>query len=194
MDNEETDTSAPLRYAYKPSLMGGMWEFELGPQALVWRAGRRHGRWPYGTIAKIRLSYRPQSIQNHAFRADITNAGGERIALMSTTWQGIAVLAPQNETYRAFLTSLHGHLAQESRARFITGMARPLYVAGMAMLGALALAMAGLLARALMSGVYIGALFLVGFAALFMWQSGTYMRRNRPGEYSPRALPPYLLP
>lgn len=193
MDDEPTDT-APLRYAYKPSLMGGMWEFELGPQALVWRTGRRHGRWPYATIAKIRLSYRPQSIQNHAFRADIANADGDRIALMSTTWQGIAVLAPQNESYRAFMAGLHDRLAEAGRARFITGMARPLYAAGLAVLAVLALAIAGLLVRALTSGTHVGALFLAGFAALLAWQAVGYMRRNRPGEYSPHALPPHLLP
>ena len=36
---------------------------------------------------------------------------------------------------------------------------------------------------------YIGA-----FLALFLWQAGNYFRRNRPGRYTPQALPPELMP
>ena len=51
----------------------------------------------------------------------------------------------------------------------------------------LAVAMAGLLVRALMTGEYAGALFLVGFAALFVWQIGGFIRRNRPRSYTFRS-------
>ena len=40
--------------------------------------------------------------------------------------------------------------------------------------------MAGLLVRAIFIGEFAGALFLVGFAALFAWQVGGFVRRNRP--------------
>jgi hypothetical protein len=37
-------------------------------------------------------------------------------------------------------------------------------------------------------------LFLVGFAALFGWQIGGFIRRNRPRAYQFDALPADLLP
>lgn len=191
---EPLPDNAPMRYAYKPSLMGSLWEFELGPEALLWRAGRRRGAWPYADIVQVRLRYRPQPIHGHAFRADIRNSHGQRVTLLSTTWQGIAALAPQDDAYRAFLAALHGRLAQERRAQFVSGMTRTAYLVGLGVTALLAVAMLGLLARALAHGEMAGAAFLVGFAALFAWQFGGFMRRNRPAHYAPETPPPEVLP
>ena len=54
--------------------------------------------------------------------------------------------------------------------------------------------MVGLFVRALMTGEYAGALFLVGFALLFNWQIGGFIRRNRPVAYTFDHLPEALLP
>jgi hypothetical protein len=40
----------------------------------------------------------------------------------------------------------------------------------------------------------LGALFLVGFAALFVWQIGGFVKRNTPRTYSFDRLPEALLP
>jgi len=52
----------------------------------------------------------------------------------------------------------------------------------------------GLFIRALVIGEYAGALFFLGFAALFGWQIGGFVRRNRPTSYSFEHLPAELLP
>ena len=57
-----------------------------------------------------------------------------------------------------------------------------------------AVLMAALLLRALLTGEFAGALFLVGFAALFGWQVGGFIRRNRPLTYSFDRIPEALLP
>jgi len=44
------------------------------------------------------------------------------------------------------------------------------------------------------TGEYAGALFFIGFAALFGWQIGGFVRRNRPVVYSWDGLPAALLP
>jgi hypothetical protein len=54
--------------------------------------------------------------------------------------------------------------------------------------------MAGLFIRAIATGEWAGALFLVGFAALFAWQIGGFVRRNRPRAYTFDDLPKTLLP
>jgi hypothetical protein len=62
------------------------------------------------------------------------------------------------------------------------------------LLALLGIAMAGLLLRAVATGEFAGALFIVGFAALFAWQVGGFVRRNRPLLYSFDHLPEALLP
>ena len=45
-----------------------------------------------------------------------------------------------------------------------------------------------------LGGEFAGILFLIGFAALFAWQVGGFVRRNRPQAYSFDHLPEALLP
>ena len=54
--------------------------------------------------------------------------------------------------------------------------------------------MTALLIRALLIGEFAGAAFLVGFAALFGWQVGGFIRRNRPVTYTFGQIPETLLP
>jgi hypothetical protein len=56
------------------------------------------------------------------------------------------------------------------------------------------LGLAALTLHALQTGAWAGAAFVGGFLALFLWQSGSYFRRNRPGSYRPDALPEALVP
>jgi hypothetical protein len=182
-------------YVYKASLIGSAHRFELTDAGLSWHVAGRSGVWTYADIAAIRLSYRPVSMQPRRFRADIEHAGGARIAVLSTTWQTVTLMTPQDRDYRAFMTQLHRRLAEAgSKAELIGGLRPGLYHAGMAMLAMVAVSMAGLLLRALATGEWAGALFLVGFAALFGWQIGGFVRRNRPQRYTFDELPEELLP
>jgi hypothetical protein len=56
------------------------------------------------------------------------------------------------------------------------------------------LALAALTARALQIGATAGAAVVGGFLALFLWQVGTFFRRNRPGTYRADAIPAEVLP
>jgi hypothetical protein len=184
-----------VRYAYKASLIGAAQQFELTDEGLSWRVAGRSGVWPYAGISAVRLSYRPVSMQSRRFRADIDRAGGGRIAILSTSWQTAALMAPQDGDYRAFVVQLHRRMQQGGSTAALTGGLRPhLYAAAIVSLALLGIAMAGLLVRAMATGEFAGALFLVGFAALFAWQIGGFMTRNRPRAYTFDHLPQPLLP
>jgi hypothetical protein len=186
---------AATHYAYKASLIGSAHEFDLTDAGLSWRAAGRSGVWAYADIAAIRLSYRPVSMQSRRFRADIEHAGGGRIAVLSTTWQTVALMAPQDHGYRAFITELHRRMnAAGSKASLTGGIGPTSYAGALLLLTLLAIAMTGLLLRALITGELVGALFLVGFAALFAWQIGGFVKRNRPSGYDFDHLPQALLP
>jgi hypothetical protein len=182
-------------YVYKASLIGSAHRFELTEDGLAWHVGGRSGQWPYTDIAAIRLSYRPISMQPRRFRADIDHVSGARITVLSTTWTTVTLMAPQDRDYRAFITQLHRRLKEAgSTAELVGGLRPALYHAAVAVLAIVAVAISGLLIRALSTGEWAGALFLVGFAALFWWQIGGFVRRNRPQRYTFDALPEELLP
>ena len=187
---------APITsYAYKASLIGSAHRFELTDEGLSWRIAGRSGVWRYDEISAIRLSFRPVSMQQHRFRADVSRRSGGRIAILSTSWQTAALMAPQDSGFRDFLVELHARMAKAgSRAELTAGLGRNTYAAVLAFLAMLAVAMAGLLIRALMIGEFAGVLFILGFAALFAWQVGGFVRRNQPRSYSFDRLPAGLLP
>jgi hypothetical protein len=187
--------SPTVRYAYRASLIGAAHQFELTDAGLSWRVSGKSDVWPYGGISSIRLSFRPVSMQAHRFRADIENAGGARLVMLSTTWQTAALMAPQDNDYRAFIAQLHARMAQAaSKATLIGGLTPRIYGAALIMLTLVALALSGLLIRAVAVGEWAGVLFLLGFAALFTWQIGGFIRRNRPRAYMFDDLPEALLP
>ena len=184
-----------VRYAYKASLIGSAHQFELTEQGLAWRIAGRTGLWAYADIAAVRLSFRPVSMQARRFRADISNGNGARLAIFSTSWQTAALMAPQDRDYRAFIVELHERMAQAGSRPILAGGLHPrLYAAAIVCVALLAIAMAGLLLRSMVTGEWAGALFLIGFAALFAWQVGGFITRNRPLAYHFGDLPKALLP
>ena len=194
-DEGEGERARPTSYAFKATLVSSAQQFELTEAGLKWRVGGRSGVWPYADIAAIRLSYRPISLQARRFRADLRKRGGGRIAILSTTWQTVTLMTPQDQGYRAFITELHARMkAAGSTASLTGGIGNVSYGAAVVMLVLLAIAMVGLLVRALATAEFTGALFLVGISIWFAWTIGAFVRRNRPRRYSFDELPETLLP
>lgn len=195
MTNDLPNEAAANRYAYKASLIGSAHQFELTDEGLSWQVGSKSGVWSYADIAVVRLSYRPASMQSRRFRCDITRKDGQSIAIYSTSWQTIALMTTQDRDYTAFITQLHARMKRAgSKAALLGGIKSGLYIAGGVVVALVAISITGLLVRALATGEHAGALFLVGFAALFGWQIGGFMRRNRPQSYTFDQLPRALLP
>ncbi|WP_445216511.1 hypothetical protein ACKWRH_30410 [Bradyrhizobium sp. Pa8] len=189
------EAASVTSYAYKASLIGSAHRFELTDAGLSWHIAGRSGLWRYDEISAIRLSFRPVSMQQHRFRADLSHTGGGRIRILSTSWQTAALMAPQDNGFRDFIIELHARMAQAgSRAELTAGLGRKTYAAVLAFLAVLTVAMAGLLIRALLIGEFAGALFIIGLAALFAWQVGGFVRRNQPHSYSFDRVPKALLP
>jgi hypothetical protein len=193
---QQTTAGQPvIRYAYKASLIGSAHQFELTDEGLLWRVGRGSAAWPYAEIAAIRLSYRPVSMQQRRFRADIRRNNGARLPVLSTSWQTAALMAPQDQDYRAFIIALHERMAKAgSRAELTGGLGPKVYAAALALVALVAVMMFSLFVQALLVGLWGGVLFLIGFAALFWWQVGGFIRRNRPLTYGFDRIPEGLLP
>jgi hypothetical protein len=195
MPTSDAQVAPAISYAYKASLIGSAHRFELTDEGLSWHIAGRSGLWRYCDISAVRLSFRPVSMQQHRFRADLRHADGGRIAILSTSWQTPALMAPQDNGFRDFIVALHARMEKAgSRAVLTAGLGHIAYSAALALLAVLAVAMAGLFIRALATGEWVGALFIVGFVALFVWQIGGFIRRNQPRSYGFDTLPRTLLP
>lgn len=185
----------PLIYEYKPALMGAPWRFQLAPEALHWSTGRHSGRVPYDSIARVRLSFRPISMQAYRFVAEIWPLDGPKLTVASTTWRNLTAQERQDEAYAAFIDALHRRIvAAGGQGAFVAGSPAPLYWIGLGIFVAAALALAALTVRALQVEAFAGGAIVAGFLVLFVWQLGGFFRRNRPGRYRPEALPAALLP
>jgi hypothetical protein len=194
--SDDADDDRPgIRYAYKASLIGSAHQFELTDRGLSWKISGGSGVWAYRDITDVGMSFRPTSMQAHRFRTDIRHRDGGWIRIVSTNWQTVSLMTPQDSGYRAFIEGLHARMAAAGSTATLTGgLPSGLYAAALVLVALLAIAMVGLFVRAIATGEYAGALFLVGFALLFNWQIGGFIRRNRPITYTFDRLPEALLP
>jgi hypothetical protein len=192
--HEDAGPATSTTYAYKPSLMGAPSEFRLHADALEWHIGARSGRVPYHAIRRVRLSFKPATMQGRRFVTELWPADAPKLSIVSTTWRGLMEQAAQDAAYGSFVRELHRRLAAGSAAAFDAGSPPALYWPGIALFAIAAAALVALTAHALVTGAWTGAAFVGGLCALLLWQSGAYFWRNYPGRYRPDALPARLLP
>ena len=186
---------ADIAYTYKPSLVGVPFAFRLTRDALEWSRGRTTGRTPYDRIRRIRLGFRPQSMQNHRFLTEVWTADGPKLQIASTSWKSLVDQERFDEGYRAFVTELCRRTgAAGGQTLFQAGSPVIIYWLGVTVFLGASLALAALVVRALKEGAWGGAAFIAGFLAFFLWQAGTFFRRNRPGVFRSDAVPEAVLP
>jgi hypothetical protein len=182
-------------YSYRPSLLGAGWTFKLTPNGIDWSAGARSGHVPFDKVRRLRMSYVPMSMQSHRFVTELWAADGTKLRIVSTSWKSMVEQVRQDAAYATFVEELHRRLAQAGApVRCEQGRAVWLYWPGVAIFAAVALGLAVLIVRALQADAVAGALFIAAFLALFLWQAGSFFRRNRPGLYRPDAPPRELMP
>jgi hypothetical protein len=182
-------------YAFKPSLMGPPQVFRVTPDALEWEIGRYSGRTPYRDIRRVRLIYRPANLQTHRFLAEIWAERTPKLKIASVSWASLTEQRRQDAAYNAFIGALHRRLSV-ARADTVFDAGSPpwLYWPGVVIFIGIAVAIVLLIARGVQEGSLAGAAVAGGFLALYLWQVGTFFRRNRPGRYRPDAIPAAVLP
>jgi len=193
---EVRDDAGPAgRYSFKASLGGGESEFSLQPDALEFRRGGAVVRVPYDGIRQVRLAFRPTTIQPYRFVTEIRPAAGGKLTLVSASARSMIEQQRLDAPYRAFVVELHRRLATAGHAvRFRAGSPAWLYWPGVAAIGALSISAAILAYRALPAADWTNTLLFLGMLALFLWQMGAFLYRNRPGGYTPDRLPRRVMP
>jgi hypothetical protein len=181
-------------YAYRASVLGAPFEFQLTGGAIVWNAGRRSGRVPYRRVRRVRMSYRPASMQSHRFLTEIWAEDFPKFKILSCSWKSMVELERLDGPYTAFVGELHRRLVEAGApVRYEQGATPFAYWPGLVIFVAVSLGFAGLIVRSLQAGALGAVAVVAAFLALFLWQGGSFFRRNRPGLYRPDSLPPELM-
>ena len=193
--SDSTESVADIAYAYKAALLGAPLEFRLTPTALEWSRGNAHGRAPYDRIRRIRLGFRPMTMQNYRFLTEVWSADGPKLQIASTSWKSLVEHERLDAAYRVFVTELCRRTGAANReAAFDAGSPAIIYWLGVIVFAGASLALAGLTVRALQVQAWSGAAFIAAFLGFFLWQAGAFFHRNRPGAFRPDAVPPAVLP
>jgi hypothetical protein len=184
-----------ITYAYRPTVMGAMRDFKLSEDGIDWGTGFTSGHIPYRNVRRVRMSFRPTSIQSHRFLTEVWGEGAPRLKIASSSWKSMVEQERLDRSYSAFVQELHRRVsAAAPSARFERGVSPLIYWPGVVVFTGVALGLAGLVARALQAGTYAGAAFIGAFFALYLWHSTNFLRRNRPGVYGGDVLPQDVMP
>jgi hypothetical protein len=182
-------------YAFKPSLVRAPLEFRLTSTELEYSTGSRSGRIALRDVRRIRLSYRPTSVQSNRYLAEVWSPQSGKLQIASTSRRTMMDVTRHDEAYVAFVRDLATRVAAANPdVELETGTSPLIYWPGLAVFILLALAIAILAVRALQVEQWAGAAVVGGFWLLFLWQIGNFFRRNRPRRLVGGDIPADVLP
>ena len=176
-------------------MLGAPRHFTLSDDGIDWKSGAMSGHIPYRNIRRLRMSFRPVSMQSSRFITELWGEGTPRLKIVSISWKSMVEQERLDRSYSVFVRELHRRISKAaSSARFERGTNPWAYWPGLAIFVAVALGLAGGAVQALQASAYTGAAFVGAFLALYLWQIENFLRRNRPGTYNPEALPKEVMP
>ena len=194
LGNNDEVPAAPV-YVYRPSVMGAPCEFRVTEPGLEWRTGRNAGLVTWRSFLRVRMSFRPASMQMHRFVTELWADNATKLTIVSTSWKSMFEQERLDQSYAVFVSELHRRLAAAgTTARLEQGTHPARYWPGLVLFTIVSLALAALAVRALQERAVGGALFIAAFLALFLWRGGEYFRRNRPRLYRAETPPAEVMP
>jgi hypothetical protein len=195
MSAEIGASGANLVYQFKPSPVGAPSHFTLTAEGLEWAAGHKSGLIRFDRVRRVRMSFRPSNMQAYRFVTEIWPEGESRVQIVSSSWKSMMHQERLDNAYSAFVEELHRRIAQAGApARLEQGGNSFVFWLSVIVFSAVELGLAGLAVRALQADAKGSAAVVAVFLAVFTWQGGNFLRRNRPGLYRPDALPAILMP
>jgi hypothetical protein len=150
---------------------------------------------PYTAVRRVRLSFKPVSMQTRRFMTEIWAEGAPKLEIVSSSWKSMVELERLDRPYAAFVAELHRRIAESgAAARWEQGTSPLIYWPGLAVFVGIAFGLAALAVIGLQTQAFGGTAFVAAFLALCLWQGGNYFRRNRPRVYRPEKLPVAVMP
>jgi hypothetical protein len=135
------------------------------------------------------------TMQSRRFVAEIWSNAAPKLQIASTSWRSIMEQEAQDRPFGDFMRRLSERVAASSAAaEFRTGSPLLLWGLGLLLFAGMLIAIPLLAFRTVTAGAAGGALLIVAFLGLFIWQLGRFFWRNQPGEYDPLNVPTRVLP
>jgi hypothetical protein len=188
-------TGETVSYSYRPSPLGAPREFSLTAQGIDWVAGLRSGTVAFDRVRRLRVSYRPNTMQSHRFVTELWADGSPKLQIISSSWKSMMEQERFDGAYSSFIRELHRRISRANGATQFERGSNPLvYWLGILVFAGAAIGLAALIVRALQAGAMTSAAIVAAFLAFYLWQAGNFFRRNRPGTYRPDALPADVMP
>src|SRR5262249_26413879 len=149
-----SDTAAnAVTYSYRATVLGAPRHFTLSEDGIDWTSGVMSGHIPYRDISRLRLSFRPVSMQSHRFITELWGEGAPRLKIVSTSWKSMVEQERLDRSYSDFVRELHRRIARAmSPTRFERGTSPLIYWPSLAIFVAVALGLAGGAVQALHAG------------------------------------------
>ena len=188
-------TGETVSYSYRPSPLGAPREFSLTEQGIDWVAGLRSGTVAFDRVRKLRVSYRPNSMQSHRFVTELWADDSPKLQIVSSSWKSMMDQERLDGAYSSFIRELHRRISRANGStQFERGSNPLIYWLGILVFAGAGIGLVALIVRALQAGATTSAAIVGAFFVFYLWQAGNFFRRNRPGTYRPDALPADVMP
>ena len=188
-------TSETVSYGYRPSVFGAFRVFSLTERGIDWAAGLRSGSIPFDRVRRLRVSYRPNSMQSHRFVTELWADGFPKLQIVSSSWKSMVEQERLDGAYSSFVRELHRRISRvNGSTQFERGTNPMVYWLGILVFAGAGIGLVALIVRALQAGATTSAAIVGAFFVFYLWQAGSFFRRNRPGTYRPDALPADVMP
>jgi hypothetical protein len=174
--------------------------WRLGPDALELQGGPTAGpdvvlRFPYRNIVGVRLSYAPSRADSARYRCDLKMRSGQRLAILSTHYAGIADFEDRASTYVPFVRELIARVAGANpSATYRSGKSPLAYWAEHIFLLAAVALLVSVLSMAGFAYVSGSSWVKLAIVLFFIPLLIAYTRKNWPRRFKPDAIPKDVLP
>jgi hypothetical protein len=191
---------ATLTYVARANALEYEAIWRLGADALELQGGPTAGsdvvlRFPYRDVVGVRLSYAPSRVDWVRYRCDLRLRAGQRLAILSTHYAGMADFEDRAASYVPFVRALVGRVANANPgASFRSGKSIMAYWAEHVFLVAIVAILVFVLSAVGLSSitglVWVKLLIILGSVPLLL----AYTRKNWPRRFKPDAIPGDVLP
>jgi hypothetical protein len=195
-----TDVAVLPSYVARANALEYEGTWRLMPDVLELQSGPTAGsdvvrRYPYRDIVGVRLSYAPSRVDSARYRCDLQMRSGQRLAVLSTHYAGIADFEDRAATYSPFVRALIARIAAANpSASFRSGKNPLVYLAEhvflFAMFALLIFVLSAVGFGPLSESSWLKLVIIIGFIPLLI----AYMRKNWPRRFAPEAIPNDALP
>jgi hypothetical protein len=157
--------------------------------------GGASGGMPLSDIAAIQLEYAPTRPEPNRYRCRVVLKSGKTLEFFNRTYRGVYDFADTSVEYVRFVEALHAALrAQGPGCKFTAGTSEGRYMANVGCLAFVALLLGVVAIALLMTGLFLIVIIKMVLIVLYGPVALRWLRRNKPRQYAPEAIPKEVLP